>query len=404
MSKARIWELLAKKFNKEITEEELRELQSLLSAEKDPMPSSELLQDLEALRIREGFEDKSRKKRSMEAIRMAMGAKEGEPGDDPAQPTGEMSAARPNAEMNAARPKTEMSDAALSEYPASHRRPWRRALTLTASALLLAAGTYFVYRGHTPAAAPEAFNMIVTKPGSKTLITLPDGSKVVLNSACRFGYNKEFGVSNRSMILSGEAYFDIHKNPDMPLSLSAGNVNIKVLGTSFNVRAYVEDSFVEATLIKGSIQVSLKSDPERAILLRPHEKIVISNEAPRGKTTEADSTMSATTGATSATPRAKTAEQVIAVSKVDPEPGDSMYVETAWISDKLVFNKEPFPLLAARMERWFHIRIIIADSALDKMTFTGSFEQENIRQAFEALHNSARFTYRIDGQTVTVRR
>jgi transmembrane sensor len=362
MPEKRIWELLAKKFNKEITEEEIRELHALLGGLKDPMPSSELLSDLGALRLKEGYEDKARKERSLAAIRQAIRQ------DLPETPG--------------------VTEEAQEEKPA--RRKWNRTLILAGAVLLLAAGTYYAYRGHHANMDPESFNTIVTKPGSKTLLTLPDGSTVVLNSACRFGYNKGFGVSNRSMVLSGEAYFDIRKNPDMPLSISAGNINIRVLGTSFNVKAYPEDSFVEATLIKGSIQVSLKTDPERAFLLRPHEKIVIgsSNEpqAAAPKTRPAD----------------KATEEVITVTKVEPEPGDSMYVETAWLNDKMIFSKEPFPSLAKRMERWFNVKIILEDPSLNNMLFTGSFEQEDLQQALQALHNSARFTYKTAGQTVTV--
>lgn len=401
MSEKRIWELLAKKFNKEITPEEVLELQALLGALKDPMPSSELLSDLEALRLKEGYVDKARKDHSLAAIRQAIRQEQTDAPQRPDVPqetskeTPEETPAegRPTSPLPASSPSGDRFPG--SPLPASHK--WRRALTLAAATLLLAAGTYFAYRGdHHSNMDPESFNTIVTKPGSKTLITLPDGSTVVLNSACRFGYNKGFGVSNRSMVLSGEAYFDIRKNPDMPLSISAGDVNIKVLGTSFNVRAYPEDSFVEATLIKGSIQVSLKTDPERAILLRPHEKIVIGNNqpAPPGKAERADVADAAH----------KNIEQVITVTKVEPEPGDSMYVETAWLNDKMIFSKEPFPSLAKRMERWFNARIVIQDSSLNKLVFTGSFEQENLEQALQALHNTAKFTYKIEGRTVTVNR
>jgi ferric-dicitrate binding protein FerR (iron transport regulator) len=189
------------------------------------------------------------------------------------------------------------------------------------------------------------------------------------------------------MQLTGEAFFDIHGNPDMPLVVHAGNVIIRVLGTSFNVKAYPEDSFVEATLIKGVIEVSLKTDPERKILLRPNEKIVIRNEA--GKTVApADSV--------------KSREEVIRVTQLAVDPRDSSYVETAWMKEKLIFRKESFVSLAARMERWYQVKIVLADTSLRNLLFTGSFEKETVEEAFRALQHSATFSYSIDGKTITV--
>jgi ferric-dicitrate binding protein FerR (iron transport regulator) len=373
MPEQRLWELLTKKFNKEITDEEIRELHGLLEALDEPMPSMEVLSDLELLRLKADLEDKARKKHSLAAILGAIRRPAAAPMPEGAPALGP-----------AAPPQT-----------APPRRIGRRIAATAAAACLCAAAFYWVYRPHRDAA--EAFNTIVTKPGSKTLITLPDGSTVVLNSACKFGYSKGFGVSNRTMTLSGEAYFDIRKNPDLPLSISAGNVNIKVLGTSFNVKAYPQDSFVEACLITGSIQVSLKTDPERAILLRPHEKIVIRNNEGAAQNKDAENK-----SADNKNEASKNPQEVITVSKVEPEPGDSVYVETAWLNDKMIFHKEAFPSLAKRMERWFNVKIVLRDPALNDMFFTGSFEQENLRQALEALHNSARFTYVIKGQTVIV--
>lgn len=261
------------------------------------------------------------------------------------------------------------------------------------AAVVLVIATVYLFRkeGRTGNAPVESYDRIVTKTGSRTLINLPDSSTVVLNSACRFAYNKDFGVKKREMQLTGEAFFDIHGNPDMPLVVHAGNVIIRVLGTSFNVRAYEDDSFVEATLIKGVIEVSLKTDPERKILLRPNEKIVIRNEA--GKTSSpADSSQS------------KSREEVIRVTQLAEDPRDSSYIETAWMKEKLIFRKESFASLAARMERWYQVKIVLADTSLKTLLFTGSFEKETVEEAFKALQHSATFSYSIDGKTITVSR
>lgn len=375
MSDKRIWELLAKQFNKEISEEELRELHALLNESRDGIPNAELLSDLHALTFRPGFDDRSRKENSLSAIQKAIR-------EQPAQ--------RPLSETayTSREPGPESQEAA--GQPLNERRRIYMWLGGIAVSLFCCIAGYFLVRlGSATTGSAEQFDKIVTRTGSKTLINLPDSSTVILNSACQFGYNKEFGVTRREMQLSGEAYFDIHKNPDMPLVIHAGNVVIRVLGTTFNVRANPEDSFVEATLLKGIIEVSLKTDPERKILLRPNEKIIIRNsdEFLTGKM--ADN-------------RPKNRDEVITVTKVQEDPVDSSYPETAWIRDRMFFHKESFVSLAAKMERWYNVKIVLADTVLNNIRFTGSLEKESLDEAFRALRNSAAFNYTIAGKTVTV--
>ena len=373
MSEKRIWELLARQFNKEISEEELDELRLLLREQQEAGPYPDLLSEMQILSLKPSSEDRSRKKNSLSAIQKAL-HRQNEPEDPGNEPedAGVLS-------MN------DTPEAGTGQK--NRKRRW--VFTTAACILLLIAGYFLLRRNIRPAEDSGQFETIVTRTGSKTLISLPDSSTVVLNSACQFGYNKGFGAGRREMHLSGEAYFDIHKSPEMPLVIHAGNVIIRVLGTTFNVRANPEDSFVEATLLKGIIEVSLRSDPERKILLRPNEKIVIRrNEGlPVDKQAKA---------------LYKNKEEVIAVTKVEPDPIDSSYIETTWIKDKMLFHKEPFASLARKMERWYNVKIILTDPALNDLVFTGSLEKETLQEAFMALQHSARFNYKIEGRTVTV--
>jgi len=355
---------LTKQFDGHITEDELRELQALLNEQQDMIPYGELLSELRGLSLRPTAEDKEAKGNSLSGIMQSIRVKKEGTADLPVEMIAEVSGRRKGIYA------------------------W-----IGVAAAVLVIGAVYLFRkdGHVGGQAAESYDRIVTKSGSRTLINLPDSSTVVLNSACQFAYNKDFGVKKREMQLTGEAFFDIHGNPDMPLVVHAGDVIIRVLGTSFNVRAYAGDSFVEATLIKGVIEVSLKTDPERKILLRPNEKIVIRNEA--GKTV---SPMDSSRG--------KSREEVISVTQLAADPRDSNYVETAWMKDKLIFRKESFASLAARMERWYQVKIVLADTSLRSLLFTGSFEKETAEEAFRALQHSASFSYSIDGKIITVTR
>ena len=360
MAEKRIWELLAKQFDGQITEDELRELRVLLQEQQDMLQHGELLPELKGLVLRPAAEDMAARQRSLSTI-LTRARGEGLQGLETA------------------------------EEPMRNGTGFSRWLWAAVAMLVLVTGWIILRQRSGPAGVVDAssYDRIVTKVGSKTLINLPDSSTVVLNSACQFAYNKDFGVRRREMQLTGEAYFDIHGNPDMPLIVHAGNVVIRVLGTTFNVRAYAEDSFVEATLVRGVIEVSLKSDPERKILLRPNEKIVISNQ-PGAALVQKDST------------RVKSREEVIRVTQVAADPKDSSYIETAWLKDRLVFRKESFASLARRMERWYQVHIVFADTSQQSILFTGAFERETVGEALEALKRSSPFSYDINGRTITI--
>jgi transmembrane sensor len=390
MAETRIWELLVKHFNKEISEDEVRELHALLQDRQEPVPYLELLDDLLSMPYKPGSEEKNRKESSLSAILKAI---------RPDQDT--IAAGDP--EVNHGTPPglfaevvNEGQDGQVIE-PAGrmHRRTW----LLSAAVLCLALiGGYFFFREEwrNSVNAPLQFQTIVTRAGSKTLINLQDSSTVILNSACRFAYNKDFGAGKREMQLSGEAYFDIHKNPGTPLIIHAGNVIIKVLGTTFNVRANPGDSFVEATLLKGSIEVSLISDPERRILLRPNEKIVIR----RNDTVGAVKGPGIADNGPGAGSKAS-ADDVITVTRVEENPADSSCLETIWTRDKMLFRKEPFGTLARKMERWYNVKMML-DPSLNELLFTGSLEKETLQEALQALQHSADFHYRIDGRLVII--
>jgi len=360
MADKRLWELLAKQYDRQITEEELRELQLLLQERQDTMPYGELLSELRTLAFRPSAEDMSARNNSLSSIMHQVRGTAG-----PAE-----------------------EEAHIARRAGRSRMFAGMAVVLVVA---VAAGIVFRKTGKTSGAGAEPYDRIVTKTGSKTLINLPDSSTVVLNSACQFAYNKDFGVRKREMKLTGEAYFDIHSNPDMPLVVHAGNVIIRVLGTAFNVRANAEDSFVEATLVRGVIEVSLRSDPERKILLRPNEKIVIRNRE-----------MMAAPVTDSA--KARNHDEVIRVTQVEADPKDSSYIETAWLKEKLVFRKESFALLARRMERWYQVHIVFTDTSQQSLLFTGSFEKETVGEALEALRHSAPFDYDINGKTIMITR
>lgn len=345
MTDKRIWELLARQFSGEITPDELQELESLLARHAEKAPFGELLSDVRELELHPDAADIKAKERSLDNIRRNIET----PGPPPLK---------------------------------------RKRLGWFVLAVMMALPIgWWLWRPFHPVSA-EPFDKIATKAGSRTRIDLPDSSTVILTSACQFSYNKNFGVRKREMHLSGEAWFNIHSNPDIPLVVHAGDAVIRVLGTTFNVRANPGDSFVEATLLSGAIEISLQSDPERKILLRPGEKIVIRN----GK----DSSIAASSGNRHKLP------DVFTVSHTSPH--DTSFTDLSWPKEKerLQFHKERFGSLVLRLEQRYNVRIILTDPGLQDLLFTGSFENESVEEALQALRSSAPFDYLMENDTIRI--
>lgn len=238
-------------------------------------------------------------------------------------------------------------------------------------------------------------NEISTRPGSKSKIQLPDGSTVLLNAGSRLTYGKDFGRQLREVNLSGEAFFDVKKNSEIPFVIHTSNINIKVLGTMFNVKAYPEDKKTETSLIRGSIEVTIKNRPNDKIILSPNEKLVVENS---------DTKEVLSHNSVKINPETINSQPLISVNKLRYSSVDSSIAETQWTENRLVFRDESFAEIALNMERWYAVELIIDDSELAEVRLTGSFENETIEQALEALKLSTPFQYDKKGTKIIIHR
>ena len=103
-----------------------------------------------------------------------------------------------------------------------------------------------------------AYTEIKAPLGARSEIRLNDGTEVILNAGSSIKYNSDFNSLNRDLVLSGEAYFKVARNIDLPLVVDAGNINIKATGTEFNVKAYSDEGIIETTLVNGEVEISHK--------------------------------------------------------------------------------------------------------------------------------------------------
>lgn len=119
------------------------------------------------------------------------------------------------------------------------------------------------------------YNTISTPKGGQYQIVLPDGSKVWLNAASSVKFPTAFTDNERKVEMTGEAYMEITKNPKQSFVVIANGAKIQVLGTSFNVNAYKNESGVRTTLVEGSVRTSANG---QSVVLKPGEQSVIETE------------------------------------------------------------------------------------------------------------------------------
>jgi transmembrane sensor len=376
MSTERIWELMARKLAGEASEEELGELEQLLRTHPDLHVSIQTITDLWQ------HQPQSQDQASLDtsyrqhiARMQEMGIPIGQAPDD---------------------------NALLLE---GSRKPSRRRSVLwTAASVTMIALACFFYWWKSPAstkmtalAEKSPPSEIITRQGSRTRVQLPDGTHVWLNAGSKLTYDKEFNSSRREVTLTGEGYFDVVRNEKKPFIIHTEKMDVKVLGTRFNVKSYPNDKATEAALIHGSIEVSLKDRPLEKIILKPNEKIVVANR---------DTFLSVSNG-----PRSQKAnlEPLVAIKHLTYQKEDSSIIETSWLDNKLVFEDESFKDLALKMERWYGVSIIFKDEKTAAMRFTGAFESETIEDAMRALKitatvNANTFNYTLHDKKVTISR
>lgn len=237
---------------------------------------------------------------------------------------------------------------------------------------------------------------VSTKTGSRTKIQLPDGSSVWLNGGSKLVYdNIHFGETMREVTLTGEAYFDVVKNKEKPFIIHANKINVRVIGTAFNIKAYPGEKNTEASLIRGSIEVTMKNSRGK-IMMRPNDKLVISNE----EITEAAERNDKSNGQKAIVEKPGS---FITMQHLTMAKDESTILETAWVENKLIFDDESFEEVALKMERWYGVSIRFSDNRLKKQRLTGTFEKESITEALQALQLSTPFfKYKINNQLITI--
>ncbi|MDR1601180.1 MAG: FecR family protein [Tannerella sp.] len=227
--------------------------------------------------------------------------------------------------------------------------------------------------------------------GAKSMITLPDSSSIWMNAGSKLRYSSDFNQTGREVFIEGEAYFNVAKNAEKPFFVKTSAVTLKVLGTSFNIKAYPEENSVETTVESGSVQVlrnveGLLSD--RLILTAGQKATVI-------RSVHADSMTAIDLLPSSPAPKPKSvlpeepAIKTIVAKNVETE------LYTSWKDARWLIEKETLEALAVKLERRYNVHISFTEESLKKISFSGTLKDETLEQVLEAIKLSAPVNYTV---------
>jgi len=367
MDNPKLWTLIVRKLSGEASADDLKELESMLRCDPALHYSLEALQDVWQKKANPALENAEAAYQHHFERMKALGIDMGNP-----------------------------DAAAFHEtFPDPPRRKWGwKSWTVLASTLLLAIISYTYYTHPSTTISQKPHWEVVTHNGTRTNLLLPDGSSVWLNAGSSLSYDSLYGTKLREVSLSGEAYFDVVRNPEKPFIIHTGKINIKVLGTTFNVKSYPEEKTIETSLIRGSIEVSFPSLPSKKIILHPNQKLVVNKteSAPANEPVQNQ-------------PAGKDA--LFSIQHLVRTGSDSAIVETGWMQNRLYFNDMSFHDLLKNMERKYGVMFKLSDTSLEAAHFTGSFQDETVSEALDALRitadkATADFSYDVEGNQIFI--
>lgn len=211
-----------------------------------------------------------------------------------------------------------------------------------------------------------SLNTIEVSKGQSVFVQLADGTKVWLNAQSQFRYPSQFNQKQRSVYLNGEAYLEVAHDSEKPFIVHTHPMDVKVLGTKFNIRVYPEEANV-VTLVEGKVTIGIP-EKKKDVVLYPQEQLIYSENKELLLNENVETTLS-----------------------------------NAWISGELVFIDKPLHEICRDLERRFDVEIILSDPVLANEIFTCRFEKAiSINQIFELLKDTKQLKYKQSNKKIIV--
>jgi transmembrane sensor len=197
--------------------------------------------------------------------------------------------------------------------------------------------------------------------GQTAELNLPDGTKVWMNSGTVLSYSTDFSATNRNVTLDGEAFFSVTEDADHPFNVKTSSINIKVLGTSFNVEAYNDNlQAVNTTLVSGKVEINDLNNKKLGELIP-------------GQIARYDNL-----------------KGTVSINEIDT----SFY--TSWKNGFLMFSNTPLEEIIKKMERWYNVEFVFGNPEIKGLRYTGTILRgKPIDQILEIMKLTANIDYKI---------
>ena len=258
----------------------------------------------------------------------------------------------------------ETTQQGINKRKAFQLRPWMYAAAMTI--IVFICGTIAFQTGKSVIRKQLTQISIEAPYGSKTKLYLPDGTLVWLNAGSKMSYAQDFGINERALNLTGEAYFEVTKNKHIPFKVHTDELDVKVLGTKFNFRNYQDDLEAKVCLLEGKVALSTQ---QKETILHPDQQALLDK---------------------------KTGKLLISNTKAA--------YSAEWTNDRLYFDEALLPDIVKELERSYNIKITIADAALNSVRFYGNFRrrEQSIREIMDVLSSTDKMTYTIEGKNIVI--
>lgn len=249
---------------------------------------------------------------------------------------------------------------------------WRTFSRVAAIALLVLAASitgYYIYNDIVDSNQEMVLCQMEVPLGSQTKVVLPDGSVVCLNSGSILKYDPDFlRKKNREVYLVGEGYFEVQKNQGKPFIVHADDINIKVLGTVFNVRSYPDDSEIEVSLIEGRVNVFSVSETQGNVILSHDEQLTYDKRSGKMSHCHTDALLA-----------------------------------SQWTTGRLSFVNASVAEIMKDIERKYNVRIIIRSKYLNKEVFSGSISSKlTIEEILDYMDVDNKYSWNRSGNVITI--
>ena len=282
--------------------------------------------------------------------------------------------------------------------PFYHIRLNTKRLAVAATILVLICTTsFFAYRLSSLTGSISTPHEVSVPLGSRTNITLPDGTNVWLNAGSSLSYRSDFGIRNRSVSLIGEAYFNVQAGVGSVFTVNTRDLDIKVFGTQFNVKSYPDEDITETTLVSGLVEVSITEPGIRAepLRLKPNQRIVYSRSKNEVLVETKDTDISGRVPA-------KVRPDAVAQASLSVSSVADTDEYTSWKDGRLIIRSESLENLRPKLERFFNVNITFLDDSIKSLKYSGTLEEVTIEEVMRAIARASNIQFTIDKNHITL--